>query len=368
MNLPRMIAFAIAALVAGNACAASLVPPPGFYAPVGNKGKDGRPCEDIPSPFTAPLDFPSKYQGTGASKDVINPKAFDEYKSKTEPINTMEKSVSAMVGSYLHSGQADTLECALNWYDAWAKAGALTGPAKNHTGKSVRKWALGSLASAWDRLKFSSSHPLKGHEDQAKRIEKWLSDVGTLVMADWKDQPRELVNNHQYWAAWAAMADAIALDRRDLFDWAVAEFRFAAHQVDREGYLSNELKRDTRALAYHNYALAPLVMIAAFAKANGVDLTAENDGALKRLAGLVIKGIDDPSMFEDKTGDSQVTDDLKTSSKFAWLEPYCRLYACDAALSKRTDSMRPLKTYRLGGDLTDLFGPPPTATGDKPAH
>ncbi len=30
----------------------------------------------------------------------------------------------------------------------------------NHTGKSMRKWALGSMASSYIRLKFSDSHPL----------------------------------------------------------------------------------------------------------------------------------------------------------------------------------------------------------------
>jgi poly(beta-D-mannuronate) lyase len=155
------------------------------------------------------------------------------------------------------------------------------------------------------------------------------------------------------------MADAIALGRQDLFDWAVSEFRFAASQVDADGYLANELKRETRALSYHNYAVAPLVMIAAFARVNGVDLTRENDGALQRLAERVLLGLDDPKQFEDKTGDEQNTEDLGSASKFAWLEPYCQLYACGEDVARRIEEMRPLKTYRLGGNLTDLFAAPP---------
>ena len=47
------------------------------------------------------------------------------------------------------------LEVALDWMATWARAGALEKPTTDHTGKSMRKWALASLASSWVRLKFS---------------------------------------------------------------------------------------------------------------------------------------------------------------------------------------------------------------------
>jgi poly(beta-D-mannuronate) lyase len=354
-HLKRVVAMVLL-LAANVACAApALVPPAGFLAAAGHSTKDAPACAEPPAPFTGPLTFPSKYRQDIAAKDVIDPQAEAEYNARILPIRTLEKTVSSTVATYIHSGRKESLDCALRWLDAWASAHALEGEAQTHTGKSMRKWALGSIASAYDRLKFSTSQPLHGQGERRARIESWLDRLGTLVLADWKDQPREDINNHQYWAAWAAMADAVALNRRDLFDWAVSVYRTAAQQVDAEGYLGNELKRETRALAYHNYALAPLTMIAAFARANGVDLVAENDRALQRLANRVLGGIDDTSAFEDKTGDEQLTEDLQSTSKFAWLEPYCSLVGCDAATARRVESMRPLKTYRLGGNLTELF-------------
>lgn len=358
-GLAGVLAALFAAGLGTAEASTSLVPPPGFAARVEeNGGKGGRPCPEVPRPFTGELKFPSKYEGSDSARDDVNPKAYAKYRAATAPVNEMEKQVSAMVAHYLHSGDPATLRCTLDWLSAWARADALERSTTDHTGKSVRKWALASLASSWVRLKFSPSKPLDVSPEKVRDIERWFEDLAKLVVDDWRDQPLEKINNHEYWAAWAVMATAVALDRRDWFDWSVAQYRIAAKQVDRDGFLPNELKRDTRALAYHNYALGPLAMIAAFARANGVDLSAENDRALDRLATRVLAGVDDPRLFEARTGKKQVLDDLKESSKFAWMEPYCWLNRCQGAVSRRVVALRPIKSYRLGGDLTELFAHP----------
>lgn len=371
MSVARRCALLAALLALGQAQAAALVPPPGFTAPVQPDKKNVRECEPAPEPYTGALSFPSKYEGSDAARDKINPQAEARYKAQTADIREMEKRVSSMVSDYLHSGKDETLDCALGWLDAWAGAGALLGPSADHTGKSVRKWALASLASAYLRLKFSSSRPLAGERERAQRIETWFDTLAGRVITEWTNQPLAKVNNHEYWAAWAVMAAAVALNRRDFFDWAVKQYRVAASQVDTEGYLPNELRRDTRALAYHNYALGPLAMIAAFAKANGINLAPEGNYALARLASRVLEGVDDPDLFEGKTGEPQELEDLSDKSKFAWMEAYCWTTRCGKTVAERVASLRPLKTYRLGGDVTELFAPPPKknrATGAAPAE
>jgi poly(beta-D-mannuronate) lyase len=351
--LAALLALATGATQAGT----SLVPPPGFTARVEESGKK-RECPAVPEPYTAELKFPSKYEGSDKARDTLNPKANARYKAATAGINEMEKQVSAMVSDYLHGGDPAVLRCALDWLATWARAGALEKPTTDHTGKSVRKWALASVASAWVRLKFSQSRPLEAAPEQVRDIERWFERLGKLVVDDWRDQPLEKINNHEYWAAWAVMATAVAVNRRDWFDWAVEQYKVAAKQVDRDGFLPNELKRETRALSYHNYSLGPLAMIAAFARANGVELAAENDRALDRLARRVLTGLDDPRPFEARTGKKQRVDELQEASKFAWMEPYCWLNRCDGAVSKRLVALRPIKTYRLGGNLTELFAHP----------
>jgi poly(beta-D-mannuronate) lyase len=346
---------------------AALMPPPGFTAPVQNKrggDDDAEECAAAPKPYTGKLEFPSKYEGSDKARDDLNPEAEAQYEAMTGDVKELERKVSSMVSHYLHSGRPELLDCTLAWLDAWAQAGALLAPTDNHTGRSVRKWALASVASAYVRLKFSSSQPLRNEAQRTQRIEGWLAKLGDMVVKDWQNQPLDKMNNHEYWAAWATMAAGVALNRRDFYDWALSQYRIGAKQVDGEGYLPNELKRDTRALSYHNYALGPLTMIAAFAKANGTEV-AEAREPMQRLADRVLAGVDNPKTFEKKTGEKQTREGIHEPSKFAWMEPYCWTFTCGGDMKKRMDKMRPLKTYRLGGNLTELFAAPTKTAAKK---
>lgn len=338
--------------------ASALVPPKGYYAAVEIRKGEAQACQAVPEPYTGELVFRSKYEGSDSARSTLNKKAEKAFRAKTKPITEIERGVSRMVMRYMEKGRTGELECALAWLDAWAEDDALLSTEYNHTGKSMRKWALGSLAGAYLRLKFSTSQPLAAYPEQAKRIESWFAKVGEQVIKDWSDLPLKQINNHSYWAAWSVMAAGVATNSRPLFDWAVEQFHIAAKQVDPQGFLPNELKRRQRALAYHNYALPPLMMVAAFAQANGVDLRGDNDGALGRLAGNVLAGVEDPDPFAERAGDEdQDMEDLETDAKFSWLEPYCALYACSPALRERKAEMGPFKNFRLGGDVTRIFDP-----------
>jgi poly(beta-D-mannuronate) lyase len=344
-------------LLAGQGHAAELVPPRGYFAPVEGDAKSGGTCKAPPTPYTAKLEFRSKYEGSDKARSTLNPEAEKAFREKTAAITEMERGVSKMVTDYMRKGQRTQLECSLQWLDSWAQANALLSTEYNHTGMSMRKWALGSMASAYLRLKFSESHPLAPYAAQTQVIESWFSRLADQVVHDWSDLPLKKINNHSYWAAWSVMATAVATNRQDLFDWSVAQFRVAASQVDDDGFLPNELKRRQRALAYHNYSLPPLAMIASFAQANNVDLREENDSALKRLGEKVLAGVDDQEDFDEKTGKDQDMSELKKHSKFSWLEPWCSLYQCSAETLERKDEMGPYKTFRLGGDVTQVFHP-----------
>lgn len=358
MRLRAVLAVLLAATFCptwvATAWAAPLVPPPGFRAAVGDDG-DVRGCPQDATPYASTLDFPSKYEGSDSARDDLNEKADRRYKARTAAITALEKGVTRQIGDYVDSGNREALRCALTLLNTWSKARGLEGAATTHTGKSMRKWALGSVAGAYLRLKFSASQPMARNLQSAREIEAWIERLAERVVAEWRDQPIEKMNNHEYWAAWAVTASAVALNRRDLFEWAVAQYRVAASQIDAEGYLPNELKRETRALYYHNYAITPLAMIAAFGKANGVDLAAENDRALERLARRVLAGVEDPDAFEDKTGEEQIVPDFEERSRFAWLEPYCWTLACDVKTRDRLEALRPLSSTRLGGNLSVLF-------------
>ena len=312
-------------------------------------------CPKPSAPVTGALDYPSKFQGSDAARDDLNRRAEAEYRQRTRPITALEKGINRLAEDYLRSGDIAAVDCAVAWLEQWAEADAMLGPATTHTGKSMRKWALGSVSAAYLRLQRSASAPLATHATRARQIEHWLGKWSEQVVAEWSDVEDQKFNNHEYWAAWAVMVTAVVTDDHDQFHWAIQMYRRAVSQVSAEGYLENELRRDTRALYYHNYALPPLAMIAAFAHANGVWLLDEANGGLGRLAENVIAGINEPRRFRQKTGSKQKPKRY-SDSKFTWLEPYCSLVTCRGALAEKLQASRPLENYRVGGDLTQLFG------------
>lgn len=344
-------------LTAATCAASSLHPPAGFMRPPEHTaGRDtAENCLVVPEPFTGVLDFHSKYEGSDRARATLNPQAEAAYKQQTLTITQMERLVSRQVIAWEHSGNPRYADCVVMALNQWASAGALTGPAANHTGKSMRKWALATFSSVWLQLIFSPQHPLTPYPQQQQNISRWLGDVANLTAQEWRNLPLEKVNNHSYWAGWALMATAVVTGRQDLFDESLAIYRTAMQQVDEAGFLPNELRRRQRAFSYHNYALQPLVMIALFAQANGVDVRDENQRALQRLGARVIAGLDDASAFRQRTGVAQDRAFLQHSTNLAWLEAWCTLYTCNNAVNQRLAGLRPVQNTRLGGDLTFLL-------------
>jgi len=351
----RLAPFTLVALLLSAPAFAALQPPTGYYAAVGQREGKAPACPAVPQPYTGELQFTSKYEGSGKARATLNRKAEKNFREQTSHITRLEKEAGRMITGYMRTGQPERLECAIEWLDQWASADALESDQFNHTGKSMRKWALGSLAGAWLRLKFSESQPLAAYPQQSARIEAWFTRLAEHTVREWSDLPLRKINNHSYWAAWSVMAVAVIDDHRDLFDWSVSQFRIAANQVDNEGYLANEMRRSQRALAYHNYALPPLAMIAAFAEANQVDLRGENHGALQRLAERVLQGARNPAAFAQRTGAKQDMSELRKHFKYAWLAPYCSLYACSEQNRELNQEMGPFNSFRLGGEVTQVF-------------
>ncbi|AHJ73924.1 mannuronate-specific alginate lyase [Kosakonia sacchari] len=330
-------------------------PPAGFMQPPEHHTAKAVNCPTAPAPFTGVLDFQSKYEGSDSARATLNPEADATFRQQTKAITDMERFVSRQVTAWAQSGNPSNVACVVNALAGWASAGALTGDAKNHTGRSMRKWALATFSSAWLQLQYSPQHPLRAYPAEQANIERWLSTLGDLTVSEWHDLPLNKVNNHSYWAAWAIMATAVVTQRRDLFTDALDIYRTAMQQIDQQGFLPNELRRRQRAFSYHNYAIQPLVMIALFARANGVDPKAENHDALQRLGEQVIGGLTDAQPFAQKTGVTQDVSFLQHPTNLAWLEGWCQLYRCDDALRQHIAPLRPLQNTRLGGDLSHLM-------------
>jgi len=313
-------------------------------------------CGDEPAPVRD-LSFESIYEDGDDTHSKLDAEKLRQYKDTSSDLYGFESKVVKMANLYVVEREKNTkaapkiAACVQNWLDKWAKHDALLGDV-NRSGILVRKWSLASLASAYAEIK-NEPH-LK--PERKERIERWLSKVATTVMQDFStnEDKNSRLNNHLYWAAWAVGVTGYAVDDRQMFSWAMDKARVGLNQVQADGSLPLEMARGKRALLYHVFALSPLVMLAELGRQNDVDLYSVNDGAIHRLVTLSMKGIQNQSYFESKTGEDQDMS-FKNSNGLAWLVPYHRRFgnrAADDVLSKMSGSMT---NRRLGGDLRILY-------------
>lgn len=286
---------------------------------------------------------------TDARHSEIDPALKARNAAVEAPLRELGRSLMLLSDGYLRSGKSDPTLAArtLDGLFSWASADALLGRV-NRAGLNQVKWAL--VAYSLDYLKVRDAPGL----DQAKqaRIERWFRQLSAEQMSYAKEHPDwpDHANNHGYWAGLAVASAGIAASDRELFDWGVARYRLFLSQVRGDGTLPLELARGKRALHYHLFAVAPLVMLAELAEVNDVHLYEAGDRALDRLVSRCVRALADPRAFGAEAGAEQV---LPDSSELAWAEIY-------SARFPRPDlrpwlRARPLVSEFLGGDLTLAF-------------
>lgn len=311
-------------------------------------------CGEVPPPLHD-LQFESIYGDLSQNRSIIDPDAYEAYIDGIAPISQYQKELTGMANRYLRSvpPRPDIASCALAWLDEWARSNALLGDA-NHTGEAVRKWVLAPIALSYVQIRDQPDLDPRA----VKRVESWIRHVSKAVVADYKTdtEKNSRRNNHLYWAAWGVASAAVALDDASLFDWAMKRARFGIAQIRPDGTLPLELVRGRMALNYHVFALNPLIMLAVLGQRNGVDLYAENNGALDRLAQRTLDGLADPRYFEELTGEEQDTGRVYTDSQLGWMEPYSTR-SDHPQISLWLDRLRPLRQARFGGDMSLLYTP-----------
>ena len=154
----------------------------------------------------------------------------------------------------------------------------------------MQGWVVGAIAIA--HLKVRETGIVTTSE--AETIAKWMQSVGEQTKNYYDTHKRaghgDSQNNHLYWAGVELAAIGVVADDRKDFDWAMATYDNGVDQIQRDGALPLEMARGSRALHYHLYALAPLVLLAEFGEANHLDLYAHANGAIHRLVELFDRG------------------------------------------------------------------------------
>lgn len=301
------------------------------------------PCKDVP-PVTSVLGV---HYYTNSASSEIDPQLLAANKAAVLPLNMLISQVTHQTESYLASRGADmdAARCVISTLDSWASANALSGDFNLQSAGS-RQWAIN--AAAIDYLAVSSA---PGVSPAAKaRIGGWFDKQAHAMSSAMGDKS----NNLLYWAAAAVAAASVAANDQQGLNWAINAARTGIAQIGPDGSLPQEIRRQKLAMHYHVFALEPLVEVAGLAKANGVDLYAENNHAISRLAKLVVSNMDDQSKISQLAGMPQVFAE-KRQDVMSWAEQYFA-DTHDCTVAHALSNARPVNKGYIGGNTTLLYG------------
>lgn len=235
-------------------------------------------------------------------------------------------------------GDTASATCAGNWLAAWAKGGALLGRMSSRQAEAERKWRTAGIATSYLRIR-----KMLDEADRAT-IDAWLDTLADNVIAD-QGWPRKR-NNHVYWAGFAAGAVGTATGTRRHLEYARQAYDDAMTDIRADGVLPMELARRQQALDYHNFALAPLIMLAELAALRGEDWYERGGGAIHRLAARVLSGLRDPKAFSTLTHEPSV--EVPKGGILGWFAFYQRRFPERV----KGGPSGPFRSAWLGGDLT----------------
>ena len=268
---------------------------------------------------------------TDAKHSVIDQKRLAAYQAVEAQFDEATKAAAKAADDFQANGSRQAAECTLQILDLEAGADAMTGAMSTNQANYVQNWSLGAFAVSW--LKVRAAEP--GTPAQRKAAAGWMAKVGSQVQAWFSDRHAKGTNDgtnyHYYWAGFAVMGAGIAADNRAMYDWGVGTYDEAISRIAADGTLPLEMGRGQRALHYHLFALAPIVLMAEYGEANGDDLYGHRKGAVHLLVRRTIAGMIDNSYFAKQAGAAQDTPDKKEtkSTDVIWLMPYLRRFPND---------------------------------------
>ncbi|MBR0899386.1 alginate lyase family protein [Bradyrhizobium tropiciagri] len=289
-----------------------------------------RTCE--PPPALTSVDPPGFYQNVGGYAEAIKP-------------------LHAFIAEVNKAADERDLDCLMDLLAGWASGHALLTIGANYQGDFERSWAGTDFALALLRFPgatVKADHRFQHIKPRLIRIAEETRDA---------DRINHLGNNLVYWAGLDLMSIGTLTDRGDLVEAGLSRARQGVRDIGPHGELERELKRGERALHYHNFALTPLVFCAELASRRKIDLYAENNGAIHRLAAVIIRAVKDERSFGALTQVPQQLFPWTFQGDLAWMEPYyARFHSPD--LPPLLRARRPLNNPRLGGNVTATWGAP----------
>jgi poly(beta-D-mannuronate) lyase len=277
-----------------------------------------------PPPFANTVDVGSYYTDSHAS--VIDQQKLAAFQKGSEAPMHLSQATTLAADAYLDKGSRAAALCAYSLLDAAAKAQAWSGKMPGYQSVYIQNWLLSGVAISYLKVRNSGV----GTPAQDTEIQKWLGAmavrVGEYFDAEVKRLGSDGENNHLYWAGLAVAAAGIAGNDREAFDWGMTAYRMGVEAIQPDGTLTAEMDRGQMAMHYHLYALAPLIILAELGEANGLDLYAEENGAIHRLVKFCTAALEDPTIVQKRTGIVQIVTQPYNGSDIGWAVPYVRRF------------------------------------------
>lgn len=309
---------------------------------LGAMSAQAQPCEAAPP---GPRDIRAIGFYTDKASSIVDPELKRESQQAVAGLNSFAGQVVHWSDDYLRSGDPQPAACALQWLMAWARDGAMLGQmirVNNNQSYYTRQWMLDALALAYLKVREQADAA------QAAVIEPWLEQLALANLAYWEN-PQHRRNNLYYWGGLGVLATGLATGNAALWRAGQEIYQHGVGDIETDGRLSFEMTRGRRALHYHGYALAPLVLMAELARLHGEDWYGENHHAIDRLARRVAQGWSDASWFAEEAGVPQELGAIGGHS--GWVEFY-RLRTPEPAAFDAMHAQGPFFDIRLGGNLT----------------
>ncbi|MEN2470393.1 mannuronate-specific alginate lyase [Burkholderia sp. GS2Y] len=240
--------------------------------------------------------------------------------------------------------------CALSLLESWAQADALMGRISGYQGYYERSWAGTDFAMVILRMPRDVRDANRARFDA---IDPWLERIAIATRDS--EAINHLHNNLVYWAGLDLIAIGTVTGNASLIDSGLLRVREGIRDIGPDGALAREVKRGNRALHYHTFALLPLVFAAELVQRRHIDLYRENNGAISRLANLVIDAVDNPASFTAITPIKQDLFPWTFRDELSWVEPYFARFH-DPRLPAIIAPRRPFDEWRLGGNVTAVWG------------
>jgi poly(beta-D-mannuronate) lyase len=317
---------------------------------------DGKPVTTTEAPYTCPplahitadLITDGFYRLDDPTHSIIDPVRQEAYRKSSDPVKAVGMQIVRAADIYRTTGSRVAAQCAVAQTISLAQEHALTGKMSSSQAYYVQGWVVGAIAIAYLKVRDLNIQT----PQQSETIGAWMHSVGEQTKTYYDTHKRaghgDAQNNHLYWAGVELAAIGVAANNLKDFNWAMATYDNGVNQIQPDGSLPLEMARGGRALHYHLYALAPLVLLAEFGEADHLDLYAHANGAIHRLVTFSIAGVKDPAPFVKATGVQQEISKTLDGDQIGWAPPYVQRFP-SPTLEQYIKSATNLSVYYLGG-------------------